>query len=354
MQYLLDDQSADIAYLCPVTHQTVLGSYFNNTWTSISDESCGDGWFQLTFSGVGVTVSAPSSSDSPEYSATIDGAAAQASLTDAGFEFKDLDDGEHTLVFSSSATSVHPALDYIAVLAGQSTALEGRSIVTDDADAALSYTGEWSSEPPFNLVLGRSTGPYAGTTHWSNTVGDALSFSFTGDSVAVYGTLPPSAGDGAENVTVSYAIDDEAPTSSPLPPALVPNQAAPKTLLFHVDGLSAGAHTLTLNVTGVVDAGSPLGIDFILYNATFDKVDDENSAAGKLSQSGAADKDKGVNIGAIVGGVLGALASLSAIGLLIFVLVRRRNPRRAQDMHDWKKIISLPVAGSKTTIDMKF
>ena len=51
MLYLLDDQSADIAYLCPVTHQTVLGSYFNNTWTSISDESCGDGWFQLTFSG---------------------------------------------------------------------------------------------------------------------------------------------------------------------------------------------------------------------------------------------------------------------------------------------------------------
>ena len=78
-----------------------------------------------------------------------------------------------------------------------------------------------------------------------------------------------------------------------------------------------------------------------------------------------------MNIGAIVGGIFGALAGLSAIGLLIFVLVRRRNPRRAQDMHDWKKIISLPgrscsylslvsiadllaVAGSKTTIDMKF
>ena len=57
MQYLLDDQSADIAYLCPVTHQTVLGSYFNNTWTSISDESCGDGWFQLTFSGACVAQS---------------------------------------------------------------------------------------------------------------------------------------------------------------------------------------------------------------------------------------------------------------------------------------------------------
>ena len=140
--------------------------------------------------GVGVTVSAPSSSDSPEHSATIDGAAAQASLTDAGFEFKDLDDGEHTLVFSSSATSVHPALDYIAVLAGQSTTLEGRSIVTDDADEALSYTGEWSTEPPFNLVLGRSTRPYAGTTHWSNSVGDALSFSFTGVSFPAFSPEP--------------------------------------------------------------------------------------------------------------------------------------------------------------------
>ena len=136
--------------------------------------------------GVGVTVSAPSSSDSPDYSATIDGAAAQASLTDAGFEFTDLDDGEHTLVFSSSATSVHPALDYIAVLAGQSTALEGRSIVTDDADEALSYSGEWSTERPFNLVLGRSTRPYAGTTHWSNSVGDTFSFSFTGASFLHY------------------------------------------------------------------------------------------------------------------------------------------------------------------------
>ena len=59
----------------------------------------------------------------------------------------------------------------------------------------------------------------------------------------------------------SYAIDDEAPTSSPLPPALVPNQAAPKTLLFHADGLSAGAHTLTVNVTNVADASSALGIE---------------------------------------------------------------------------------------------
>ena len=149
--------------------------------------------------------------------------------------------------------------------------------------------------------------------------------------------------EGAENVTVSYSIDAEAPTSSALPPALVPNQAAPKTLLFHADGLSAGAHTLTVNVTGVADAGTALGIDFVLYNATFNSIgDNDSSTEGKLSQSGAADKDKGVNIGAIVGGVLGALAGLSAIGLLIFVLVRRRNPRRAQDMHDWKKIISLP------------
>ena len=159
----------------------------------------------------------------------------------------------------------------------------------------------------------------------------------------MYGTLPPSGSEGAENVTVSYTIDNEASTSSPLPPALVPNQAAPKTLLFHADGLSAGAHTLTVNVTNVADASSALGVDFVLYNATFNNIgDDGSSTAGKLSQSGAADKDKGVNIGAIVGGVLGALAGLSAIGLLIFVLVRRRNPRRAQDMHDWKKIISLP------------
>ncbi|KAL1748417.1 hypothetical protein HDZ31DRAFT_60401 [Schizophyllum fasciatum] len=342
VKYLLDDQSADIAYLCPVTHQTVLGSYFNNTWTSISDDACGDGWFQLSFSGTGVIVSAPSSSDSPSYSARIDGADAQAALTSAGFEFTGLDDGQHTLVFASSPTSVHPALDYVAVLAGQSTPLAGRSIVTDDADAALSYTGQWSTEPPFDLVLGHSSAPYAGTTHWSNSVGDTLSFSFTGDSVAVYGTLPPPA---EQNVTVAYAVDQEAPTAHALPPAPVPNQASPKALLFRASGLAAGAHTLSLNVTAVADARAPLGVDFVLYNAT----------GGTLGRLGGVDKGGSVNVRAVVGGVLGALAATSALVLLIFVLVRKRHPRRAQDeLRDWKKIISLPVAGSQSTIEAKF
>ena len=49
---LVDDQDAQINFLCPTLKQKVFGSYSNNTWSTIKSESCKTGWFEYTFYGL--------------------------------------------------------------------------------------------------------------------------------------------------------------------------------------------------------------------------------------------------------------------------------------------------------------
>jgi hypothetical protein len=57
----------------------------------------------------------------------------------------------------------------------------------DDTDSRLLYSGTWVSQTSV-------TGAYQGTLHISNTIGDAVTFSFTGDEIFLYYQAGPSLG----------------------------------------------------------------------------------------------------------------------------------------------------------------
>lgn len=295
--FVVDDQDPQIQYLCPVTKQTVLGSYFNKTWTTINDPSCNNGWFKYSFRGTQISIVASSSNVNQDFAIQID----QGGLVHPGgrgsYVSPVLTDGEHTLVYSAGNISDDPAFDFLTVT---TTSPANRTVIVDDTD--FEYTGNWSSEPPASVAFDPSLPPYLNTTHWTNSVGDTISLKFTGSSISVYGILPNLT--STENMTATYIVDGKS-TALSLPASV--NMVSPMTQFFHAD-LESGSHNLFINITSV-STHQPIGFDFILYNST--------TTAEPSS-------DTSNKTGLIVGSVLGAIFGLCLILLLLFLVKRKR------------------------------
>ncbi|KAF6755960.1 hypothetical protein DFP72DRAFT_895700 [Ephemerocybe angulata] len=240
---LVDDQDSQVNYLCPTLKQQLLGSsYSNNTWSTIKDQSCKDGWFQYTFYGTGIRVDIPTIHPSQDVSVTLDNAPL-APKPDGSFESPVLSDGQHTLKYALGNVKETPVFDYLTVTAGPSTPLNGRTLITDDAD--LAFKGNWTSDFPKAVKYDYATALYRDTVHWSSTVGDSFQYQFTGSSVSVVGlaSLDPTS---SRNITATYTID------------------VPMSELFHAKDLGPGQHTLVVSLTEVaypqalVDSGTPI------------------------------------------------------------------------------------------------
>lgn len=75
---------------------------------------------------------------------------------------------------------VLPALDYLAITAGHSTPMVGKSITVDDSDSSMVFSGNWSDSSPYPASFDYTPTLYNKTTHWTSKVGDAMSFQFEG------------------------------------------------------------------------------------------------------------------------------------------------------------------------------
>jgi len=169
--------------------------------------------------------------------------------------------------------------------------------------------------------------------------------------VSVYGISHLST---VGSIVLSYAIDGGLPSRATLPSrgdAEYPDQ--PNYLLISSGELAAGNHTLTVNLTECQN--QTLDIDYILYEPSFSTLATQenltaisstatssrvptSSGASAPSTSSIASSSPTIatrnhdNIGAIVGGVVGAFAALSALLILFFC---RRN-------HEHRKLESEP------------
>jgi len=92
--------------------------------------------------------------------------------------------------------------------------------------------------------------------------------------------------------------------------------------LFHAD-VHPGLHTLSINITSI-QSPRALGIDFIAYNASFNNISPDPTAAA-ATNSGAVHKS---NVGAKVGAVLGTLAGVGVFVGLSLLLWRKYVARR--------------------------
>jgi hypothetical protein len=312
---LVDDQDILIQYLCPSLYQNVHGSYYNNSWTTVLSESCDKGWFEYTFYGTGIHL-ATSVATGSTYSVKIDNGSFVSHTGSGAYDSPALTDGKHTITYAADDAKSTPVFDYLTVTAGQSTHLEGQTLIVDDSDSSISFAGSWSNSPSTSLSFDYSTSLYMNTTHWSSKTGDSLQFQFEGTSISLFGIVTNMSGGG--NITASYTLDGVS-TSLAIPPGTL--QSLPMVKLFHAD-VKPGIHNLAVDITNI--QGSPsLGIDFITYNASFDSVSGDD-AIGSLNNNS-------LNLGSKVGIAVGVLMFFMILAsLLIFAgrrYLRNKNPK---------------------------
>ncbi|KIM26746.1 hypothetical protein M408DRAFT_25032 [Serendipita vermifera MAFF 305830] len=123
--------------------------------------------------------------------------------------------------------------------------------VVDDSDPGIVYHGNWTKLAAVTTlaISGGTTNEYNSTVHGSHTAGDTLTYSFTGTSLGVWGTLDRTAMLGSPNAT--FTMDN-------LPPFTfnqtghvksdLPNNSMSHLLLYQSPRLADGEHTLTVTV----------------------------------------------------------------------------------------------------------
>jgi hypothetical protein len=147
----------------------------------------------------------------------------------------------------------------------------------DDAASSLTGTG-WTSctsvSSPPDPDCDAGAGDFDGSITTSDTAGDTLTLSFTGDQVQLYGSRDANGGlgevsiDGVPLTTVSWYMYQVSPST-----------AFGDTVLYTSPVLSEGAHTLTVTVTGTpgLGGGAWVNVDRIAYSqapTTTTTVDD--------------------------------------------------------------------------------
>ncbi|KAJ6500172.1 hypothetical protein C8R47DRAFT_285171 [Mycena vitilis] len=156
----------------------------------------------IQFNGTGIEIYGGHRPSYGTYTLTVDGETVESgTATDLGVVTQQLlgsasglSNGPHTAVITS--TGVGMDLDFMKLTtqvgAAESTTT---STVYDDADPAITYAGTWDTS---------NTPAYMNNTlHYSQSQGAAASLAFSGNGVAVYGTVSP------DHANVQISIDGE-------------------------------------------------------------------------------------------------------------------------------------------------
>ncbi|TFK29117.1 hypothetical protein FA15DRAFT_752905 [Coprinopsis marcescibilis] len=239
-------------------------------------------------------------------------------------------------------------LDYAVVTGGTLDRYNNQTaiIVDDNQLSEIFYFGSWRFAT-IGLEIDPSRlwhFPFQNGTHRTATVGSGFRFKFSGTAIRIYGVKDRERG-GA--LSLDFTLDNGPPETkkyditplngsqgTALPIFAVPQ--FPNWLMAEFTGLAPGEHTLTANLTSI-DNIKELIFDYVVYTPDFPNLGSKPKYDVSLldpafdkQESGSGGGNLGSRtIGAIVGGVLGAVA-LIAILFLVWSW-RRRSKRRAGD-----------------------
>ncbi|TFL03562.1 hypothetical protein BDV98DRAFT_564422 [Pterulicium gracile] len=286
---------------------------------------------------------------------SIDDEPAQNTTFSYGFEytaivydwasFSGLDSGSHNLSITNMTAEMQVGLDYAFVAPAADTSLKGETLMVDDTDKSVRLTGPgWAaSTTPFGVEGNQANFPFLGTTHGSLNPGDEVEFTFHGSSVAVYGYRQFLL-TGA--FSVEFSVDNSTATSQTYTSEGTKWNGwmgLSNFLFYSATDLDADSpHTLRITITN--STGSlPFVLDYITYTAEFDTLaqmptlpplpepqpaaDTSSEPAGEASSEPTGQPSK-LNVGAVVGGGIGATLFI-LIAALFFFLSRRRSQRNA-------------------------
>ena len=92
-----------------------------------------------------------------------------------------LSDGKHNITVSHL---IQTSVDMALITVGPNTSLQDKTLIADDDNSAIEYSGTWRRDTtPFNAGTLPDGFPVGNSTHRSTTAGDIITFRFTGKSV---------------------------------------------------------------------------------------------------------------------------------------------------------------------------
>ncbi|PPQ67763.1 hypothetical protein CVT24_002773 [Panaeolus cyanescens] len=202
------------------------------------------------------------------------------------------------------------SIDAVLIGIDSKTPLSGKTLLVDDEESQITYRGNWRRNS--NSFSGRlpATGwPVQNTTHETSTVGDSMTFQFTGTGLAIYGLF---SWNNPSLLTLAYTLDNTTvtrsyPVTTSTQQYIDKDGEVPNYLFFSYQNLRRGPHTLP----SFTDLSS---MPVISADPQATNILDPSPPASTSSS----------NVGAIVGGVMGAFAVIGLAAFLLWLYRRRR------------------------------
>ncbi|KAF8070671.1 hypothetical protein FPV67DRAFT_1035931 [Lyophyllum atratum] len=305
----------------------------------------------INFNGTGISIFGGRRSNYGTFTISVDGQtittgdakSAQDTANQLLGSASSLIDGPHTAVLTNTG-GVPIDIDWVNVQTQASSSTAKMTTKTyDDTDPSIQYlpsTSAWNQN--------QNEGFMNGTLHFTSTPGASASISFSGDAVAVYGTMAP------DHADVRITVDGRSNLFSAGAGGFA-SSLHPQVLLYYANNLGSQPHVLTMASVAQDGTGPFMDIDAITVfssatpstnnnpsnpgssnpgssNPSPSNADPtpESTQAGSLRPSGSTSQaSKSPSLGPIVGGVIGGVVGLILIVALVFLFLRRRSRGRS-------------------------
>ncbi|KAF5322600.1 hypothetical protein D9619_001541 [Psilocybe cf. subviscida] len=360
------------------SNDPLLSSYLGNSYHTSSAQGA---TATFSFVGTGVSIFGGRRPNYGAYTVSVDGNTIQTGTSQASQDLSrqqlasatGLSYGNHTLVLTNTGGA---PVDIDSIDFQTSGGPSGSIPVAkdfDDADPAMTYTPS-----PDAWQTNTDPGFFGNTLHFTQTPGASASMKFSGEAVAVYGTVSP------DHANIVVNVDGQA-TTLPGGANGFASLVHTDVLLFYRGDLDGTEHTITMSadsqpgtgpfidldrMTVFTPSGSPGGVASVSSSApasssaAFSSIlptasvvaSVSASASASTTASAAADITAGpsaspsVNLnsngstshtstGVIVGSVIGGLAVLFMLLATAFLFYLRRRRQRTARLH--KSMISV-------------
>lgn len=310
------------AWVDSPSNDTLISSYSGSSYHITSTQGA---TATIAFNGTGLTIFGGHRTNYGTYQISVDGkviasesSAGQNTVLQVMGMASGLSNGQHTAVLTSSSASPID-IDYVSIETeiGEPGSVLAMSTI-DDSDASFVYTpqSEWSINDQGMFI--------DNTLHYTQSAGASASVTFSGEAVALYGTV------SEDHADIRLSLDGESVTFGAGANGLA-STLHTKILLYYALGLSSNQHNLTVYADPATNTGPFIDVDAVfVYSTSSNQTSPSSSGepSGVQRDAKHSKLSEKTMIGVIVGSVLGFLLLLA---LLFFFLRWRRRRQRSKD-----------------------
>ncbi|KAF5389387.1 hypothetical protein D9757_004246 [Collybiopsis confluens] len=321
------------------TNDTSISSYSGSSYHTTSSQGAAA---NISFYGTGITIYGGHRPDYGTYQISVDNnhITSQSSAGQDAFQqvlgsFSGLSNGQHFVILTSTSSSPID-IDFCQVQTeiGESGSQLSESMI-DDTNPSFTYTpqSEWSVNDKdyfmnntlqYALRYSHAWHIFIFDSSYTLSAGASASVSFSGEAVALYGTVSQDHADirlTLDGNTVTFGAGTNGFAST----------LHSQVLLYYIQGLGSNQHTLSVAADPVTGSGPFIDVDaIVVYSTSPGSADTPSipapSSSGRQVEVQGSSNNRSTK--ALIGGIVGGLVGFILLLALLFLLLRWRHRRR--------------------------